>query len=153
MMQKRNWIVIIVIIAAVTIFSIVNPGYGVTPNFGDVSLTINGPKDFSYTIQYEDIEEVFVDEEFEAGEKIDGGEEWGFRWGKWTNSKYGEYSVAMKPKWRLIGGKPASVIVVKTNEDGKTGYYMFNVESDDTTKNLMEMFKLQVLQEQGYNVK
>ena len=116
--RKANWLLIAAIFVVVTVVSIVNPADTVVAYVEDQCLVLKGCQDVQYSIPLDSISRVVVVEEPEYA--ADGR---GVVCGTYTNEAWGEHILYANLKI------DACIVLESTN-----GTYVFNVESEETTR-------------------
>lgn len=125
--RLKNLVWLIVIIAAFTIFSMARGGTSVYLDFGEEQLNVTAPENYTYTVDYDDIANMELIEEFDPGTMISGDETRKYRWGTWKNDTWGEYT--------LCASKKIDNALVISLSNGET--LVINYESEDTTFSLL----------------
>lgn len=128
MREKRNrwanWLIVAAIFVVVTLASILNPSDTVRASVKDDNLVLEGCKNVQYFIPLSTIDRVTCVEDpvYAADSK-------GVVCGTYTNDAWGEHILYVDT------GIDACIVVESAN-----GTYVFNVESEDTTKVFCEAF-------------
>lgn len=127
---KSNILLVLVIVAVFTVFSLINGGTGIRLDFGDDTLTVKGPNRFSCSVSYDSIAALELVELVDPGAAVSGSENSGFRWGEWSSGAWGPYT--------LCAGKQADTAICVTTDEGQR--LVFNYQNDETTARVFEMF-------------
>lgn len=125
--RYKNLIWLVVILAAFTIYSVVSGGTSTYLSFEGDTMTVTAPESYSYAVSFDDIAEVEVVDEFDAGTAVTGSENRSYYWGGWENDIWGEYT--------LCASKKISNALVVTCTDGSR--LVVNYESESTTASLL----------------
>lgn len=126
----KNYIWIVIVLVAFTLFSFLRGGSGISPDFQEDSLTIHGPNKFSITVQYDQIAHMELVELSDPGNMLSGGENRSCRWGTWERDDWGSYFLcALK--------KVDTAISITTLEGERV---VFNYQDRDTTESILDMF-------------
>lgn len=125
--RVKNFVWIVVVIAAFSIFSITRGGTYTYLDFGEEALTVSAPENYTYIINYDDITDLELVDEFDPGTMLSGGETRKYRWGSWKNDAWGEYV--------LCSSKRIDNALLVTNANGTT--LALNYESEKTTEALL----------------
>ena len=127
--RLKNFLFLLAFLAAFTLLTLFRGGMSVAPRFEESELTVAGPRQFSYTIPYDQIasiEPVTLDA---AGTMLSGGESRGFYWGSWENGAWGRYT--------LCASKRFDAAILITARDGSR--LVFNYEGEDTTVSMLQL--------------
>ncbi|MCD7920783.1 MAG: hypothetical protein LUG45_12090 [Clostridiales bacterium] len=127
-MGKRNWILMLAILVAVTLFSLLNREGAVTMSFEDEALVINGADEYSFQVAYDEIASIALEELPDLGAAVDGGEDGSFRYGVWENDTWGTYTLCLTVNMNTC--------IVLTLQDGSI--YVFNYGDEDSTQIVYE---------------
>lgn len=125
--RLKNLIWLIVVVVAFAIFSTVRGGTSTYLDFGDAALTVTGPENFSYVIDYDEISSIDLVDEFDPGTMISGGATRKYQWGIWENQAYGEFTLCVS--------KRIDNALIISLANGET--LVINYESEDTTEALL----------------
>lgn len=134
-MRKRskknlNYYLPAILIAAVIIFTLIRGGSGMDMDFGDDTLVVSSPEEFSFSVDYDEISSTELVDFTDSGTMLSGGENSSYAWGVWENDAWGEYSMCVIKK--------LDTAILITTQDGER--MVFNYESDDTTASLFQAF-------------
>lgn len=122
----------VIFIAAVYVVTLLVGDFSISVKFGkEDALTINGPRKYSVTVPYEEIESIELISFPDPGEKVDGGSSRSYYWGTWKNEEYGEYQLYVSKK------SPSAILVRNVSGD----VVIFNQGDDDTTVNTFKLFQ------------
>ena len=110
--QVRNVIFIVLLLAAVTIYSVLNRATPVTYDFGEDRFTLTGDKNapYSVTVRYEDVRSIEHVTDLDLGTPVDGGDTGTCQYGIWQNDTYGQY--------RLYAWSKVTEYIVLHTEEG-----------------------------------
>lgn len=97
-------------------------------SFGDDAMTLTAPRQYSITVDYDDILTLELTDSFETGTQLSGGENRRYVWGEWENAD---------GRCLLCVSKKIDNAVVVTTVDGER--VLFNYESADTTQGIHRM--------------
>ena len=125
--RVKNFVWLIIIIVAFSIFSVARGGTSTYLDFGEDALTVSAPENYTYIVNYDDISGLELVDEFDPGTMISGGETRKYRWGNWKNDAWGEYV--------LCSSKRIDNALLVTHADGTT--LALNYESEETTDALL----------------
>lgn len=128
--RLKNIIWLVVILVAFTIFSTVRGGTSTYLDFGEEKLTVTAPENYTYVVDYNDINTIELVNKFDPGTMVSGGETRKYQWGTWKNEVWGEYS--------LCASKQIDSILLISHSDGEL--LAVNFESTETTTSLLELF-------------
>lgn len=115
--------------AAVIGLSLIESDYKVRASFDDTSITIRSTK-YSINVPYDMVDSLELMEMPEAGEAVDGSDDYTVRTGVWSNETWGEYYVCADPdstncvQIRLKDGR-IFVFSLKNNEATAESYETF----------------------------
>lgn len=125
--QRRDLIVAIFILAAVTIFACFQQADGIGLQFGDDGIILTGPEEAEFTVEvkYADILSISEADGMDVGTNLSGICTKQCWYGRWRNDTFGEYTLCAQP---FIG----RYIVLETTK----GVVVCNYESKDTTRGL-----------------
>lgn len=129
--RLKNFLWLIAVIVAFTIFSSVRGVSSVYLDFGDDSLTLTAPENYSRSIRYSDIDEIELIDQFESGSIISGGENRRHQWGTWENDTWGEYILC-------VSKKIDNALLIKYSGNQ---LLVLNYESEDTTASLLSLMQ------------
>ena len=129
--RAKNTIFMILVLVVFLVGTRIMGGTGITPDFGDDALTVNGPQKFSFTVDYDQITDLELVELTDPGTILSGGENRSYSWGSWENDAWGRYT--------LCAAKKIDTAIRLTTRDGE--YLVFNYQDDDTTQSILQMFK------------
>lgn len=134
--RKREYIFMALLFIAVTVYVLLRGSAVIILDFGEDSLTVTGPEDYSFTVAYADFASVELLTPVDFGERLSGGEKGGVSWGRYRSEELGEYELC-------VTSKADSCIVL-----GTTGgeCYVFSYENDDSTRQVYEHFCLPILE-------
>lgn len=127
--RYKNLIWLVIILAAFTIYSFVSGGTSTYLSFEGDAITVTAPESYSYAVNYDDIADVTLVDEFDAGTAVSGSENRSYYWGAWENDVWGEYT--------LCASKKIDNALVITCTDGSR--LVVNYESESTTASLLEL--------------
>lgn len=122
--RKTNWLLIVAIFVVVSVVSVVNPADTVRAFVENDHLVLEGCDDVQYFIPMDTIQQIALVEDAEYA--VDGR---GVVCGTYTNETWGEHILYANLKIN------ACIVLESAN-----GIYVFNVESEDTTKAFYEAF-------------
>ena len=128
--KTKNYLFLVLVLVGATLFFLLQGGNGITPDFQEDSLTVQGPEQFSFTIFYDEIDNVELVELDDPGILHSGGENRSYYWGQWETESWGVYT--------LCAAKKASAAILITTVDDQR--LVFNYQNDDTTRELFSMF-------------
>lgn len=128
--RARNFLFLLLFLVGFTILMHFLGGAGVTPNFDEDALTVNGPEKFSFTVEYDHIARLELVQLTDAGELISGGENRSYYWGVWENSAWGQYT--------LCASKKVDTAILVTTRDNER--LIFNYQNNDVTSDILDMF-------------
>lgn len=128
--RLKNLIWLVVILAAFTIFSTARGGTSTTLDFGEDNLTVTAPENYTYVVDYDEINNIELVDKFESGAMVSGGETRKYQWGTWKNETWGEYTLCIT--------KRIDNALLISHSDGEL--LVLNYESDKTTEALLELF-------------
>lgn len=128
--RLKNFLWVIVVIIAFTIFTSVRGDTGMNLNFGEDALDVLGPEGFSFSIEYDEIKNVTLLDPIETGTQISGNKNRRFQWGLFENELLGQYTLCISKK--------IDNAVLISMQDGSL--YAFNFESEETTEALIKLF-------------
>lgn len=136
--RTRNISLFVVIIAAVTLFSLMGEKSGIYLDFCEESLTVS-VSDFEAAIPYADIAALELSLLPDSGTIIEGADKHTVRYGTWQNDTWGEYTLCITPK--------VSQGLVLTLKDGSI--FILNYQDTESTEALYKMFT-DLLHSKGY---
>lgn len=128
--KKVNYLISIIIIIAVLIIAQMRGDSNISLDFGDDSLTVRAPKEFSFSVAYDEISSIDLVEFNDPGNMLSGGENRNCSWGDWENEAWGQYT-------RGTSAKADTAILVTTTDNA---HLVFSYEDDDTTASLIQGF-------------
>lgn len=128
--RLKGFILLILFLAAFTLLAPRFGGIGTNVDFGADSLTVTGPKKFSFTVDYDQIASLELVELTDTGTMLSGGENRSYYWGSWENDAWGRYT--------LCAAKKADTAILVTTENN--ALLVFNYQGDDTTASMFQMF-------------
>lgn len=126
----KNYLLLILFLAAFTLLTWFLGGTGVTPDFGEDALRVSGPNKFSFTVDYDQIAALELVELTDAGTMLSGGENRSYYWGSWEHNAWGVYT--------LCAAKKADTAILITTRDDEL--LVFNYQDNDTTASIFQMF-------------
>lgn len=131
-MKKRiiSFLLLILFLAAFTVFSWFLGGAGITLDFGEDALTVSGPKKFSFSVDYDRIADLDLVELSDTGTLISGGENRSYSWGTWETGAWDRYTLC-------AAKKADTAILITTQEDE---LLVFSYQDDETTAAVFQMF-------------
>lgn len=129
--KKVNYLLSIIIIIAVLIIALMRGNSNISPNFGDNSLTVYAPKEFSFSVTYDEISSIALVEFTDPGNMLSGGTNRNCSWGVWENEAWGQYV-------RCTVQKADTAILVTTVDNT---HLIFSYEDDETTAALLQAFQ------------
>lgn len=91
---------------------------------GETSFAVKAPF-FNHTFEYDEVEKLYIIDNFDKGNRISGSATSTLCSGKWNNASYGDYELAIDPRVN-------KVISVKSNGN----CYVFNLQTEEKTINL-----------------
>lgn len=130
-LKKLNYPISIVLIIAILIIALMRGNNNISPDFGDDALTVRAPKEFSFTVAYDEISSIDLVELTDPGDMLSGGNNRSCSWGVWENEAWGQYA-------RCTTAKADTAILI-TTADGE--HFVFSCEDDDTTASLTKAFQ------------
>lgn len=122
------WVIIVVVL-----FYIVTQFTGqlsISLDFADTALTVTGPKEFSYTVEYDKIESLELVELTDTGTVLSGGESRRLAWGERENEAWGTYTLCISKK--------IDIAILVTTVDGEK--LVLNYEKEKTTESMLDLF-------------
>lgn len=128
--KSNTFLNIIIFLAALFLLNMFRGSSVTSVNFDDDALILGAPKDFSLTIEYDQIDTLELVEQFDPGTAVSGSENRKYRWGEWENDTWGQYA--------LCTTKKIDTAICLTTLDGKI--VVFNYESHDSTVSMHQMF-------------
>lgn len=128
--RLKNIIWLVVVLVAFTIFSTARGGTSTHLDFGEDKLTITAPENYTYDVEYDEIQNIEFVDEFEPGIMVSGGETRKYQWGTWKNELWGEYTLCVS--------KQIDNALLISHSDGEL--LVLNYESDKTTETLLDLF-------------
>lgn len=129
--SKKNLLFAIVILLAVTAYTMFGGKSGTGFSLNNDILTIGGPEEYSFSVPCREIAAVSLAEGFDPGLCLTGGSTRKYCWGTWQNAEFGEYELCMLTA--------IDDCVVVTDTEGK--HYVFNLENERTTNDLVPSFQ------------
>lgn len=130
--SKKNTIINILIFVVFLVFlSTIRSGSNTAISFGETGMTLGGPKGFTLTVEYEQIESLELVENRGLGAPVSGSENRKCRWGEWENETWGRYT--------LCALKKLDNAVCLTTLDGQV--VVFNYEDAETTESILQMIQ------------
>ena len=129
--KKLNYLLSIIIIAAVLIIALMRGNSNISLDFGDDSLTVYAPKEFSFSVAYDEISSIELVEFTDPGTMLSGEKNRNCSWGVWENEAWGQYTRCTTQK--------ADTAVLLTTVDN--AHLVFSYEDDDTTAALIKAFR------------
>lgn len=129
--SKKNLLFAIVIILAVTAYTLLGGKGGTGFSLTDDVLTIRGPEDYSFSVPCADIADISLAEDFDPGLCVSGGSNRKSCWGTWQNAELGEYALCML--------NAINDCIIVTDTAGQ--HYAFNLESERTTNDFVPSFR------------
>lgn len=127
--RYKNLIWLVVILAAFTIYSFASGGTSTYLSFEGDAITVTAPESYTHAVNYDDIADVSLVDEFDAGTAVSGSENRRYYWGTWENNVWGEYT--------LCASKKIDNALVITTTSGD--HLVVNYESESTTASLLEL--------------
>lgn len=122
-----GFLAIVVIYYAVTSFG---GGSSASVEFGQTSMTLHGPQEFSITLDYQEIESLeVVTLPKDLGTVISGGDAFLTSWGERENELWDEYTL-------FISKKIENAVLI-TTVDGNT--IVYNYESEDACEEMITL--------------
>lgn len=122
-----GFLAIVVIYYAVTAFG---GGSSASVEFGQTSMTLHGPQEFSITLDYQEIESLeVVTLPKDLGTVISGGDAFLTSWGERENELWGEYTL-------FISKKIENAVLI-TTVDSNT--IVYNYESEDACEEMITL--------------
>ncbi|MGI6071540.1 MAG: hypothetical protein ACOX75_00800 [Lachnospiraceae bacterium] len=130
--DKKNLIFLIGIFIVATIISLARDGGTTTSIFelGDNTITLKGPNKYSYTMTFEDIDDIALKKDLQLGECIDGGSTRKCSYGVWKNDEFGKYNLCVV--------KELTSYIIFTEKDGDVT--VFNIETNTATEEFYKSF-------------
>lgn len=128
--RLRNFLLLLAFLAAFTLLTLLRGDVSVTPKFEETGLTVVGPKQFSYTVPYDQVASIELVTLEDTGTMRSGDENRNFYWGSWENDAWGQYT--------LCASKKFNTAILVTTLDGSR--LVFNYEGDDTTVSMLQLF-------------
>ena len=128
--RLKGYILLILFLAAFTLLASQFGGIGMNVDFGEDSLTVTGPKKYSFTVDYDQIASLELVELTDAGTMISGGENRSYYWGSWENDTWGRYTLCAAKK------TDTAILITMQND----ALLVFNYQGDDTTVSISQMF-------------
>lgn len=120
-------VAIVVIYYAVTSFG---GGSSASVEFEDTTMTLHGPQDYSYTLEYTQIKSMeLIDLPENLGTVISGGDALLLSWGERENDQWGAYTL-------FISKKIENAIMITTVDDE---ILVYNYESEDANESMMNL--------------
>lgn len=126
----KNFLWIILVIVAFFAFSALRGGTTMYFDFGETAVVATAPEHFSHTVNYDDITNLELVDEFDPGTMISGGETRKLYWGTWKNDIWGEYT--------LCASKKIDNALLVTSSNGEL--LVLNYENEKTTEALLTLF-------------
>lgn len=120
--NKANTIVIVLLFVGVFLYNMINPSDRVEVTVDDTDLILGGYEEITYRIPLDTIDSFTYVEEMEYPE-----ESKSILCGTYSNEQWGQYIL-------YVNGKVPACVVA----EAESGTYMFNYESESTTKSLYE---------------
>ena len=128
--RLKNFVWIIVVIVAFSIFSLLRGGTSIYLNFDEDSLFITAPENYTHKVAYDEIIHFELIDKFDPGTLISGGENRKYQWGTWKNDTWGEYA--------LCASKQIDNALILSLSNGEL--LVLNYESKQFTAALPEFF-------------
>lgn len=128
--RLKNFLWIIVVLVAFTLITTFRGETGTNISFGDNTLELTGPEHFSYTLEYDKISSLSLVELSEPGQPVSGNSNRRCQWGTYKNDSWGEYTLCVTTKIENA--------IRITMQNGEV--IVFNYESDETTRAILDMF-------------
>ena len=140
--KKAFWVnlaIVLVLIAVVTIRSLVNGGSDVNFTLEADGLSLSGPGEFTVSVDFKDLTSIEFRDSLGLGDCVTGGSESGYTYGIWKNEEFGEYTLHVLTKVE------AYMILTETNGS----IVVLNIENAKTTEAFSQNLT-EHLQELGY---
>lgn len=128
--KSNTFLNIIIFLAALFLLNMFRGSSVTTVSFDDDALILGAPKDFSVTIEYDQIDTLELVEQFDSGTAVSGSENRKYRWGEWENDTWGQYT--------LCTTKKVEAAICLTTLDGEI--VVFNYEDHEVTTSMYQMF-------------
>ena len=128
----KTLLTVIIVMAAFLLLSNLFGGLSIGINFGDDAFRVSASKDYSVSVNYDEIKSVeLVTIAENHGEILSGGENRRFAWGQRKNENLGTYSLYISKKFD-------SAVKITTLDNT---VIIFNYENEDTTTSIVPMFQ------------
>lgn len=138
---KKNYIVVLVIFIGFALFCISRGDYSIQLSLADHCLTVDGPEEFLYSVDFAQVESVVCSDEWEVGSCVAGNTKYGYQFGTWENDKFGQYQLCAMTR--------NNVYMIVTTADKEM--LVLNFESPETTEEFCQTL-IQYLSDEGYAV-
>ena len=119
-----NLVIILLLIAIVTIRSVMGGDSNTAFTLQEDRLTLSGPGDFMVSFEFVNVASLEFRETFDRGSCISGESGKTYSYGVWENAEFGQYTLHALTK--------VSACIVVTETDG--GVNVFNVDNAKTTE-------------------
>lgn len=136
--NKKNGIFLLILVAAVLIYSLSGNSIGIHLDFGEDALQVSA-SDMDWDLAYDQIASITLSDLPDVGSLAEGIDKKNLQCGVWENEIWGTYTLCISPK--------IDQCIVLTMQNGDV--IVLNYESADSTANLHEMFT-ELLQSKGY---
>lgn len=122
-----SFLAIVVIYCAVTSFG---GGSSASVEFGNKVMTLHGPQDYAYSLEYTQIKSMeLIDLPEDLGTAISGDDALLLSWGERENERWGTYTL-------FISKKIENAIMITTVDDE---ILVYNYESEDANESMMNL--------------
>lgn len=138
--QKRNSAVLLLLAAAVLIYSLMGNSIGIHLDFGEDALNVSA-SDLDWSIPYSQISHMEIRDLPDVGSMTEGIDRKGLQCGIWHNALWDTYTLCISPR--------ISRCIVLTMSDSST--FVFNYESEESTGSLYQMFA-ELLHSKGFTL-
>ena len=138
--SKQGILLTILILGVFTVYSLITGTAPLEIDVGDTEIVISAPGDVDYsiTVPFEHITDIYASEDFQPGEMLSGGETEDCRYGTWKNDAFGEYSLC-------VNTDAEAYLIIKTRD----GAAVANLDSAENTSDFAEALR-ELLKEDGY---
>ena len=126
----KNILWFIIALVAFFAFSVLRGGTSMYLDFGEDAAVVTAPEHFSHTVNFDDITNLELVDDFDPGTMIAGGETRKLYWGTWKNDIWGEYT--------LCASKKIDNALLVTSSNGEL--LVLNYENEKTTEALLTLF-------------
>lgn len=131
--MKRTLKTLLTLVIVAVVFLVVSDlfgGFSIGVSFGEDSMTLDAPKDYTITAEYDRIQSLeLIDLPEDHGAILSGDENRSFSWGERDSEALGRYTLCIANK--------IDVAILVTMTDGEK--LVFNYESAKTTESMLDM--------------